>query len=285
MKERKNRRRLMPSPAEVAAQYGPPIAPVVVSRVPVFAPTERRTRTERVWHGETPWGSVAVTGCLTQLHRHLLDCAVATALEATPTDDGGITLIVDPHELMTLRGSTSWDYRWLEALLEDLRRASVRLTDRDGEFPRQVVGIVTRYGRYDRQRRLAPGRVSHRADGRRDMLAVTISGAWWGMWGDRPTAHYAAHLRAIATLSPIGQAVARLALSQRDGWRIGIDGALQAVGAWGDGDGHTAHKARQRARRPLGDDADRLGALGVHVGRMIEYRRTPDVWVSIPPEA
>lgn len=286
MKERKHRRRPMPSPAEVAAQYGPPVAPVIVSRVPVFAPTERRTRAERVWHGETPWGSVTVTGCLTQLHRHLLDCAVATALEATPTEEGGVTLIVDPHEMMTWRGSTSWDYRWLEALLEDLRRASVRISDRADGFPVQVTGIVTRYGRYDRQRRLARGRISHRDDGRRDMLAITISGAWWRMWADRPTAHYAAHLRTIAALSPIGQAIARLCLGQRDGWCIGMDRALQSVGAWSDAMGATPHKARQRARRALAEDAGQLAGMGIVLDltrRTIAFRRPPDVWISIPP--
>lgn len=270
---------------DVVERYGPALAPVIISRLPVFAPVERRGRIERTVTVTTAWGEVSVTGRLTQLHRSLLDAAIATALPdaSHPTEDGGVTLVCDPYRLCRMMGTSTWDYEWLESLLRDLRRAEVRIMENGYSFPLVVTGILTTFGRYDRQKRLYPGRLSHRKDDRRDMILLTISAPWWSMWSGQALSHYKQVLPQIGRLSGLGQAVARLALTQQTGWRIAVNHALQAVGAIDDGKDAAARMRRMRARRELLQDRDGLADLGIDItGDTIVYHPSARTYISVP---
>ena len=280
---------MLPTRKEVINRYGPPLAPVVISRLPVFAPVDRRKPVERTVSQKKPWGEVSVTGRLTQLHRSLLDAAIATALKWRATEDGGVLLVCDPYRIKRLMVTKSWDYRWLESLLEDLRRARVRILENGHEFPLVVTGVVTSYGRFAKQRLLQPGRLSHRSDDRRDMIYLMISAEWWSMWRDQVLVHYAEVLPEIGRLSGLGQAVVRLCLTQQPGWHIGVDHVLRAVGAIVAGAvGPAARKRRQRARWDLRADAEGLRRVGVEVeGDTITYHPPAGTYISVParPEA
>jgi len=51
-------------PATIVRRYGPAIAPVVISRLPVFAPVNLRPARETTATVRTAWGRVRVTGRL-----------------------------------------------------------------------------------------------------------------------------------------------------------------------------------------------------------------------------
>lgn len=276
-----------PDPAKIARRFGPPVAPVTISRLPIFAPVARRPARESTAAVVTPWGRVQVTGRLSQHHRQLLDAAVASAVSITPAGDGGAQLLVEPYQIMRLMNSRSWDYRWLEALLSDLRRAEVKIEETGHQFPLLVTGILASYGRVPGgEKHLRGIRMSHRSrsDESLDLIQITISAAWWQLWGDRPVAYYAHHLAAISRMGAVAQSVARLALTQQRGWRIGVDRALRAIGAWDDRHTPSARQRRHHARTSLATDAEALAAIGVRLtDDLIEYAPPGDVWVSVPP--
>jgi hypothetical protein len=281
-----------PGPAEIARRFGPAIAPVTISRVPIFAPVDRRPTRETTVAVETPWGRVQVTGHLGQRHRQLLDAAVAAAVAISDAGDGGARILFGAYRVMRLMGSRSWDYRWLEALMSDLRRAEVRIEEVGHAFPLIVTGILTSYGRVPaplarrRQPRRPGAQVSHRPDAASpELIQITISPAWWAMWADRPVAHYARYLRGIAAMGAVAQAVARLALTQQWGWRMRIDNALRAVGGWDDGHTPSARQRRHHARVSLARDTAALAGLGIQLdGDTLAYTPVSGVWVSVPPD-
>lgn len=250
----------------------------------MFAPVERRGTAERTITATTSWGEVSIVGRLTQLHRQLLDAAIATALLADPSEDGGMRLVVDPYRICRAMGTSTWDYGWLESLLRDLRRAEVRIVERGHQFPLVVTGILVAYGRYDRQKRLHPGRLTHRGDDRRDMIYLTLSAPWWAMWRTQALVHYATVLPQIGRLSGVGQAVARLCLTQQAGWHISVDRVLQVVGAITDGPGTAARKRRSRARQEILGDHEGLAQLGITItDGTLTYRPPRGTYVSVPP--
>jgi len=61
---------------------GPPIAPVITSRVPLFQPTFKRLANVGAVTQETPWGSVTVEGRLGEIHRKVLDAIFADHLRS-----------------------------------------------------------------------------------------------------------------------------------------------------------------------------------------------------------
>ena len=277
------------TPEHAAARYGPPLAPVILSRVPVFAPVDSRNRAPDVAIWETSWGQVEVRGGrLTQVHRRLMDAAVATHLRAElvphPTQPPGMMLVGDPYQITHTMGTSTWDYRWLEGLLRDLRRAEVVIREKHRPIPTSVTGILADFGRYDTKRRLHSGRLSHRDDELRDMIYLTISGPWWALWADRPVAHYRDLLHGISRLKPASQAVARLCLTQADGWHITVDNALRTVGAWDTARTDTAAQRRKRWRRTIRRDAERLREIGIHLDSrdLLTYHRPPSVYVWHP---
>lgn len=280
-RRRKVRRTI--APQNIETRWGPPLAPVTISRLPVFAPRRRRDRQERSVTIPTPWGTVTVTGRLTQIHRHLLDCALATAIGTEELGGGAMRLVVDPYTLTRAMGTSTWDYNWLEGLLRDLRRAEVRIVEHGHAFPLAVSGILNDFGRYDRQKRLRPGLVSHRPDDRRDMIYLVASAAWWSMWQDRPLAHYRDLLPALGHLTGLSQAIARLCLTQRDGWKIGVAKALAVVGAWADtNDAHSPEARRnRRLKATLQAEADPLARLGITLdGEVLTYHRPRGAFVE-----
>lgn len=270
--------------AAAAKRFGRPLAPVAISRVPVFAPTKHRPP-ERTWELVTPWGRVRVQGRLCQTHRQLLDAAVACHTASLDDPLGGKILTVDPYRLMRTMGTRSRNHVWIAELLDDLAQAKVEIRDTSGNL---VVSshIVQEFGRWDRRRIAVPAwqaPLLGRED--RDLLYVALSGPWWALWGRQPAAHYAAHLPALGKLSGVGQAVARLCFTQPAGWQIREDKLLAAVGVT-TGAGGVERKARATARAALRADAEGLEHMGItcQQGGLWRYRPVAGaVYVSPPP--
>jgi hypothetical protein len=102
------------------------------------------------------------------------------------------------------------------------------------------------------------------------------------IWADRPVAHYFRPLQAIAAMGGVAQAVARLAITKRPGWRMRIENVLRAVGAWDDAHTPSARQRRHHARVSLGLDTVGLGELGIQLtADTLEYTPVAGVWVSV----
>ena len=109
-----------------------PTAPVIESRVPVFAPILRVSHNSRSREGryETPWGWVELEGpVLTQEHRAILDMAMAMAVEKKVFQEtGGMAVRFDAWEVKKALGyeGGSGHKRFIERMRE-MRRAELRV--------------------------------------------------------------------------------------------------------------------------------------------------------------
>ncbi len=284
------------SRAEAEARFGPATDPVVVDRVALFEPVKNgspraraRTRVLR-----TPWGQVRVVGQLTQMHRQALAAVMAVAEFTEAAEDGSgdqaLRFVADPARVVRMMRARdpgtgpSWDYGWLVGLLGELVSVRIEIEDGTAPGPRKIVGIAAAVGRYAREVKLGPGRLSHRPDRQRALVYITLSSAWLDLWRVYHATHYTRYLPALGRLHPVSAAVAVLCFSQPDGWRISLDHALQAVGAWDDRPTAAGRKARSRARLEVRGDVTRLAALGVRLedGDQLRYTRPAGVYVSQP---
>ena len=282
-----------------SARFGPALDPVVVDRVALFEPVKkgRPSARARARVLATPWGRVRVVGQLTQTHRQALAALWAVAEFREPAQDGSgdpaLRLVADPARVVRLMrardpgAGPTWDYRWLTRLLGELVSVRVELEDGTTTGPHKIMGMVAAVGRYRREIQLSPGRLSHRGHGvrTRALIYVTLSSAWLELWRVYHATHYAQYLPALGRLKPVSAAIAVLAFSQASGWRISLDHALRAVGAWDDRPTTAGRKGRSRARLEVQHDSAALAALGVQVDLaqgQIQYQRPAGVYVSPP---
>ena len=231
------------------------------ARVVLYQPSQRPERRTGDWQTRvTDAGErrVRVVGRLGQRHADVLEAICYTALRRRNIDDGGIELLVDPHQVRRVMsgGRGQYSSEQLHVLLADLRAGVVEI-----ETPELA----------EKNQRIIGGLIDHWIPSTR---AVTdpLSGGVRQLWRVRLGVALAALIRAdqaiwrdpapIAALrSGVSQAVARHVLTHsaapRGGWRL--DGLLDAVGARAGG------RARREARMAVRLDAAGLAVLGISV--------------------
>ncbi|EQD75305.1 hypothetical protein B1A_04044, partial [mine drainage metagenome] len=125
--------------------FGLPVGTVHHSRLPIFAATRRPT--ERIqWIFENPWGIAEVTGKLGQNHRDLHDLVMTEGLEYKRGLEKELYVTIDPWEIMKrLMPSSNSNLDYLYELLEDMKRADVRITYKGGGD--SLGGIVSNINR------------------------------------------------------------------------------------------------------------------------------------------
>ena len=107
---------------------GPPIAPAVISRGPVFQPRFKNLRTETIkW--ETPWVEVTVTGRIGGIHRKVLDAIFGANLGERAVSGGARLFAVDPYQIARVAGIAHHPH-WLLKILKDMQDADVTLKDK-----------------------------------------------------------------------------------------------------------------------------------------------------------
>ena len=227
------------------------------SRVMLYQPSQRPQRRAGDWQ-MTAWGRVRVTGRLGQRHADVVEAICATALARREIEDGGVELLVDPHQVRRAiaGGRGQYSSEQLHVLLADLRGAVVEI-----ETPELAAA----------GQRIIGGLLDHWIPSSR-VVADPLAGSTRQLWRVRLGVALAALIRAdqaiwrdpapIARLgSGVSQAVARHVLTHsaapRGGWRL--DGLLDAVGARAGG------RARREARMAVRGDAAGLAALGISV--------------------
>ena len=231
------------------------------ARVVLYQPSQRPERRAGDWQTRvTDAGErrVRVVGRLGQRHADVLEAICYTALKRRDIDDGGIELLVDPHQVRRVMsgGRGQYSNEQLHILLADLRGAVIEI-----ETPE-----LAKQGQ-----RIIGGLIDHWIPSCRT-VTDPLSGGVRQLWRVRLGVALAALIRAdggvwrdpapIARLgSGVSQAVARHVLTQaappRGGWKL--DGLLDAVGARAGG------RARREARMAVRGDTAGLAALGISV--------------------
>lgn len=108
---------------------GPPIAPAVISRGPVFQPRFKNIQPGSfTW--ETPWAVVTVQGRLGGIHRKVLDAIFAEPIKSKRIESGAQMMVVDPYRIAKLTGTTKSHPQWLKTVLRDMQNANVTILDK-----------------------------------------------------------------------------------------------------------------------------------------------------------
>jgi len=222
-------------------------------RVQLYQPTQRPTRRAGSWQ-ESSWGRVRVSGRLGQRHADLVESICACAIARREIADGGLELLVDPHQVRRVLagGRGQYSAEQMAVLLADLRAVVVELETPAMGGERAIGGLVDHW--------LPDGGAA------RDPLTGTTRQLWRVRLGAllvELLRHDAAIWRdpaPIAALrSGVSQAVARHILTHQGqpqgGWRL--DGLLDAVGV------ATGSEARRKARSRVRGDLDGLAGLGI----------------------
>ena len=238
-----------------------PTSTWVQARVALFQASQRPTRRVGEWQVRvTKKGErrVRVTGRLGQRHADVLEAICFTALRRRDVVDGGIELLVDPHQVrrVVAGGRGQYSNEQLHVLLADLRGAVIEIeTPELAETGQRIIG----------------GLLDHWIPSNR---AVTdpLTGGVRQLWRVRLGVALAALIRADAAVwrdpapiarlgSGVSQAVARHVLThsaaRRGKWHL--NGLLDVVGVAAGG------QARKQARRAVRDDARGLAVLGIVV--------------------
>lgn len=198
-------------------------SPVLASRCPAFAPSIRQGKLD--WSVTTPWGCARVNGELTQTHRNILDAIFASAIDTKDGTDGAIQILFDPFVIADMTGS-SRDYKWLDSIFSDMKKADVHLHDKVLGL-KMWGGIVSEWRESPRRVPMPGGALK----GDRPLMAVTISAVWMKMYSSTLTVNYSKLIPAIASLpSGVLQSLTRFCLTHRE-LNMKLDEVLHHIGA------------------------------------------------------
>lgn len=92
----------------------------------------KNNRSRRI---KTSWGQVLVTGnILTQVHRDLIDCIIATNERINVREDGAVEVFFSGAEVMKKCGKDPSNLSWLRVKLREIKNTSIELEDKEGKY-------------------------------------------------------------------------------------------------------------------------------------------------------
>ncbi len=262
---------------------GPPIAPAIISRTPVFQPRFKNLKSETI-EAETPWGKVRISGKIGGVHRKILDSIFACAIKTKATEEGARMLIVDLYQVAKTAGVTRARPDWILAKIRDMMAVWVEIEDY-GTHLHHVAHIISEYRESPHRVPLPGGALQ----GDRPYYVVIISSAWMRIYDSSLIVRYRNILSEINHLSDGATHAVALHLVTHEDHTVGLDRALDHVGAW---DGWTSERHRRRIREQVLREAERLQQIGINLYRqaesgewMIAYHHVPGVHFQNPSES
>ncbi len=263
-----------------------PTAPVIESRVPVFAPILRVSHNSlsRTGRYETPWGWVELSGpVLTQEHRAILDMAMARAVKKQVFQEtGGMAIWFDAWEVKKALGyeGGSGHKRFIERIRE-MRRADLRVhSNRTGKT--RESGIVSDHT-YDESHPDNPERQGIRTTWRGHCLyEIQLSPNFMQFFKEDLRVHYDPLVSEIVAI-PDGtiRATILFFLTHEKACRFSIRQVMEIIGAITEGMGKST--VSEIMSKPKKFKAE-LGNFGIFVeGEMLRYERHPKVFFTNPP--
>ena len=242
----------------VSEIYGKPTATVIHSRLPIFQASRKvREISQGVW--ETGWGKVEISGRLGQIHRDLHDIIMTYGEEYQIGDRGDLNILIDPANIKQFMGIKNPNF--LDALLEDMRKARVRIEVKGENEKSSLGGIISvvdkEAGEID-----GPGGFMQR----RNLWTITISRTWMGIYNQMIKVRYAPALPIIMEMkSGFAQAMARFFLTHSKQMNMELSNCLKAIGV--------AQKEKE-VRRSIKSDLSLLEKLGITFdGATIRYQQ------------
>ncbi|RMH87414.1 MAG: hypothetical protein D6681_15135 [Calditrichaeota bacterium] len=228
-----------------------PTAPFAAARLRMFQPTRRPRLISSDWM-ETPWGRVRVSGRLGQRHADLVELMLAQKLIHKWSEDGRLSILVDPYRLRTGMGKLA-AADWLRGLLVDLLDAKVEWDYRAADVRVQGAGhVIDEIETYEMQTAHGFGSDA------REVWKITF-GRVWSRVIRRDLSMRHDPERVARIKSGVAQAVARLMLTHRPGGHgIKVDTVLDWLGI-------VSSTARRNARRELKKHVAALAEIGVSV--------------------
>lgn len=136
-----------------------PTAPVIFSRIPIFAPILRvaHNAPSRKGRWETPWGWCEIEGpTLTQNHRAILDMSKASESSSKIWEDGSMSIWFDAYEVKKSLGyrQDGRDHRRFLQRIEEMRIAKLTVFNKHNGRVRES-GIISEK-EYDKDKAYSP---------------------------------------------------------------------------------------------------------------------------------
>lgn len=220
------------------------------SRLPVFAATRRPTE-KMMWIWENPWGLAEVTGKLGQNHRDLHDLIMTEGLEYEQGKKRELYITIDPYEIWKKMGDTSSNLDYLYELLEDMKRADVRIKYKDGGD--SLGGIVSNI---DREYKVIPGPGGCVLE--RHLWQITMNQTWMKLYDTSIKVRCKPALAIILRMrSGYSQAMARFFLTHSHDMSMKFAEVLKALGI---------ERTGYLVRSDMKPDMDLLAQLGISFG-------------------
>ncbi|MHB1758353.1 MAG: hypothetical protein ACYCT9_12755 [Leptospirillum sp.] len=266
-----------------------PTAPVIESRVPIFAPILRVSHNSPARGGrfETPWGWVELSGpVLTQEHRTILDMAMAMAVKKQVfRETGGMGIWFDAWEVKKALGPKysggEGHKRFIERIRE-MRRAELRVhSNRTGRT--RESGIIDSHT-YDENHPDPPEREGIKTTWRGHCLyEINLSANFFQFFKEDLRVHYKPLVPEIAKI-PDGliRAIVLFFLTHERTCRFSIRQVMEIVGAITEG---MAKSSISEIMSKPGKFKAELETFGIFVEEeTLRYERHPKVFFTNPPE-
>lgn len=239
--------------------FGPPSSTVHHSRLPIFAATRRPT--ERIqWIEENAWGTAEVTGTLGQNHRDLHDLVMTEGLEYEQGKKRELYVMIDPYDIQKKMGITRNGLDYIYELLEDMKRADVRIKYKGGGD--SLGGIVSNI---DREYKAIPGPGGCVLE--RHLWQITMNQTWMKIYDTSIKVRCKPALNIILKMrSGYSQAVARLCMTHSQNMTMKFADVVKALGI---------EMEAKLVKQKMKPDAELLARLGITFGTdgMIVYEK------------
>lgn len=261
---------------------GPPVAPAIISRVPVFQPRFKNVPHQR-YEQTTPWGTVVLEGHLGGIHRKVLDALFATAIKEQSLETGAKALVVDLYQVAKM-AHVDHKPKWILGLLKDMQTAEIEITDGTTGL-RHWGSIISEF--WESQHRVPqPGGA---LQGTRPYYVITISAAWMKIYDTSVVVKYRALLPDLNRIRDGATHALALHILTHQDHVFAVDDTLAHVGAFPSG---ISDRRRRQIRDQVLGESETLAVLGIHLYRqsateqlMASYHHRPDVHFQSPSES
>ncbi len=259
-----------------AVPVGPPIAPAVISRGPVFQPRFKNIQPGS-FSWETPWAVVTVEGRLGGIHRKVLDAIFAEPIKSKQIESGAQMMVIDPYRIAKLTGATKSHPQWLKTVLRDMQNAHVTILDKATTGLHYWGHIISDIWESKKSAEMPGGALV----GDRPLFVVTISPGWMQIYDTSLVVRYRNELSTLADIKSGAVHAAALHILTHSSGSFDVAEVLRVVGVgWDDISSRRQNQILQEVER----DAEQLKKLGMHLYRqavtaklMISYQPTGEV--------